>query len=61
MLQALVVGIPPLEVLGAVGEECVEFSRELERRLGVPRGERELKPEYYETQTEVERQREVDS
>jgi len=53
-------GTQKVEVLGAVGEECVQFTKELERRLGTPLGERELKPEYHETESEVERQREVD-
>ena len=53
-------GTQKIEVIGAVGAECVEFTRQLERRLGTPLGERELKPEYHETQTETERQREVD-
>lgn len=38
-------GTQKVEVLGAVGEECVQFTKELERRLGTPLGERELKPE----------------
>lgn len=38
-------GTQKVEVIGAVGDECVEFTRELEQRLGSPLGERELKPE----------------
>jgi hypothetical protein len=53
-------GTQKVEVLGAVGSECVEFTRELERRLGVPEGERQLKPEYHETEAEVERDHEVE-
>ncbi len=53
-------GTQKVEVLGAVGEDCVQFTRELEKRLGTPLGERELKPEYYETESETERQHEVD-
>jgi len=53
-------GTQNLEVLGAVGPECVQFTRELENRLGTPLGERELKPEYHETESETERQHEVD-
>lgn len=53
-------GTQKVEVVGAAGDECLRFSRELEQRLGTSLGERELKPEYYETESEVERQREVD-
>jgi hypothetical protein len=45
-------GTQTVEVLNAVGEDCVEFTRQFEQRLGVPEGERVLKPEYYETETE---------
>ena len=51
-------GTQKVEVIGAVGEECVQFTQELEM-LGRPIGARELKPEYHETETEVERDREV--
>lgn len=54
-------GTQQIEVLGATGEECVEFTRQLEQRLGVQDGERELKPEYCEVETEVEREREGES
>jgi hypothetical protein len=53
-------GTQKVEVLGAAGEECVQFTRELEKRLGTPIGERELKPEYHETESETERNYEVD-
>ena len=53
-------GTQKVEVLGAVGEECVQFTQELEKRLGTPLGPRELKPEYHETESEAERQHEVD-
>ena len=53
-------GTQKLEVLGAVGDECLEFTRELEECLGTPVGERELKPEYDETQVQQERDREVE-
>ncbi len=53
-------GTQKVEVLGAVGPECVEFTEQLERRLGVQQGERELKPEYHETETEIEHDREYD-
>ena len=42
------------------GPECVQFTQELEQRLGTPLGEREFKPEYHETESETERQHEVD-
>lgn len=54
-------GTQKIEVLGAQGEECLEFSRTLEKRLGVPAGERVLKKDYHETvQAEGERDREVE-
>ena len=53
-------GTQKVEVLGAVGESCVEFTRELEKRLGEPVGDRELKREYYEQETETEQETEVD-
>ncbi len=46
-------GTQKIEVLNAVGDECVAFTRELEARLGVPAGERELKAEYHESEAEV--------
>lgn len=53
-------GSQQIEVLGAVGPECVEFSRVFERRLGVPVCERQLKPEYHESEPQVERDYEVE-
>ena len=53
-------GTQKVEVLGAVGGDCVQFTQELEKRLGSPIGERELKPEYYESETEAEQDYEVD-
>ena len=41
-------GTQDIEVLGARGADCVEFTRELEERLGGIEGERKLKPEYRE-------------
>ena len=41
-------GTQEIEVRGARGADCVEFTRELEERLGVPEGERRRKPEYDE-------------
>jgi hypothetical protein len=51
-------GTQKVEVLGAVGEQCVEFTRALERRLGDQVGERVRKPEYEQTEAEVEPERE---
>jgi hypothetical protein len=53
-------GTQKVEVLGAFGAECVEFTKELERRLGKPIGERVLKPEHDITEQEIERQREAE-
>jgi hypothetical protein len=53
-------GTQKVEVLGAVGAECVEFTKELEKRLGKPIGERELKPEYDLTEPVIEPEREVE-
>ncbi len=53
-------GTQKVEVLGAAGPECVEFTRELEGRLGAPVGERELKSEYHETEPEIETDREYE-
>jgi hypothetical protein len=53
-------GTQKVEVLGAVGGDCVQFTQELEKRLGSPIGERELKAEYYESETETEQDYEVD-
>lgn len=52
-------GTQKIEVLGARGEECLEFTRPLEERLGVKGGERVLKDEYYESAQEAEQDREV--
>ncbi len=41
-------GTQEIEVHGVRGADCVEFTRELEERLGVPEGERRRKPEYDE-------------
>ncbi len=39
-------GSQSLEVIGAEGDECIELTAELERRLGSIDGVRELKPEF---------------
>ena len=54
-------GTQKVEVLGAVGSECLEFTAQLEQRLGAPVGERALKEEYEQTEQETERQRETES
>ena len=38
-------GTQRVEVIGAQGEDCLELTWRLERRLGRPVGERTLKPE----------------
>jgi hypothetical protein len=53
-------GTQKVEVVGAVGDGCVQFTQELEKRLGSPLGNRELKPEYYEAEHETEHDHEVD-
>lgn len=45
-------GTQTIEVFGAKGSDCIEFSKYLEERLGTPVGERTLKPEYYQEETE---------
>jgi len=53
-------GTQKVEALQCTGEDCVLFTHQLENRLGTPIGEREFKPEYYERETETERDHEVD-
>jgi len=53
-------GTQKIEVMGAAGADCLEFTRELEQRLGAQHGERVLKPEFDEAEREVERDREVE-
>lgn len=52
-------GKTKLEVIGAVGDSCLEFTEVFETRLGVPDGERILKDECFETETETEQDYEV--
>ena len=52
-------GTQKVEVEGARGEACVEFTKELEERLGAPVGDRTLKPEHeldeeYENESDYE-------
>lgn len=51
-------GTVKIEVIGAVGAECLDLTRALEKRLGIQSGERELKQEYYESEVERDRERE---
>jgi len=53
-------GTQKIEVLGATGDNCLEFTSELERRLGTQVGDRVLKPEYHEEEREAERDHEVE-
>jgi len=53
-------GTQKVEALQCTGEDCILFTQQMENRLGTPLGPRELKPEYHETESETERQREVD-
>lgn len=53
-------GTQKVEVIGAAGEDCLELTREIERRLGAQQGDRVLKPEFYEPEQEVEVDREVE-
>jgi hypothetical protein len=52
-------GTQKIEVLGAKGDECLEFTRPLEERLGISVGDRVLKEEFYASDQEVEKDREV--
>jgi hypothetical protein len=47
-------GINTLDLTGFVGEACVRATEEFERRLGLRRGERELKPEFRQSEPEPE-------
>jgi hypothetical protein len=51
-------GTTKIEVLDAQGEGCLELTREMERRLGVQQGERELKDEFHEEELVEESERE---
>ena len=53
-------GTQKVEVIGACGQDCLQFTAQFEKRLGRVEGERTLKPEYHETAQEVERDREVE-
>jgi hypothetical protein len=50
-------GTERIEVLGAAGDECLAFTRDLERRLGSIVGERTLKPESSDGHREREGER----
>ena len=53
-------GTQQVEVLGETGPDCLEFTRELEERLGKQEGQRVLKPEYEMTEHESEPEQEVE-
>ena len=53
-------GTQKVEVLGAVGDQCVEFTKELEKRLGTKVGDRVLKDEYHQQERETEPEREYE-
>ena len=53
-------GTQKVEVTGAVGQECTEFTSELEKRLGVT-DDRQFKPEYYEAENEQEQEGEQEA
>jgi len=48
-------GTQKVEVLNASGDECLAFTKEMERRLGTQDGERELKPEFEQAENVEER------
>ena len=48
-------GPTKVEALGVTGDDCLELTRAYEKRLGIQSGERELKPEYHEEVSEVEK------
>lgn len=52
-------GTQTIEVFGAKGSDCIEFSKHLEERLGTPARERVLKAEFYESET-VSQEREFE-
>ena len=49
-------GTTRLEVLNDNGEHCLDFTAELERRLGTIDGQRQYKPEFHEQEPETERE-----
>ena len=53
-------GTQTIEVLGAVGDECLAWTRELEQRLGRQDGERLLKPQFETTDRETEHEKELE-
>ena len=50
-------GTTRLEVLGDSGEHCLEFTRELEQRLGTIVGERQYKSEFKDPEHNPEPER----
>jgi len=53
-------GTQKVEALGVVGEDCLELTRSLEKRLSEVEGERVLKPEYEMDEQEYEQDREYE-
>ncbi len=53
-------GTQKIEVLGAAGDACLTFTKELEKRLGSVEGERTLKPEFHEAAPEIEGESELE-
>ena len=54
-------GTQKVEVVDAVGTDCVELTRQLEGRLGVAAGKRELKPEFHDAVIVTEGEKEIGS
>jgi len=46
-------GTQTIEVFGFKGNGCIEFTKQLEERLGKPVAERILKPEYYQSEGDL--------
>jgi len=53
-------GMNHIECFGFTGEDCVKTTLEVERRLGLQVGERQLKPEFHETESDQEKEDERD-
>jgi hypothetical protein len=50
-------GTVKVEALDCAGDSCTELTLGVEKRLGSAVGERQLKPEYHQTEEEVARTR----
>jgi hypothetical protein len=53
-------GTQKIEVLGAHGEDCIELTEELEKRLGFQVGDRTMKPEAKESAEQIRDENEVE-